>query len=76
MQHYLRSITAEKAPSLWIERRANPAWYDVYERSLEQSWRESSLHTKAGQASARSRPTISATAAREATPSFPNTRVM
>ena len=76
VQHYLRAITAEKAPSLWIERRANPAWYDVYERALEQAWRDSSLHAKAGQGSARSRPTISATAAREATPSFPNTRVM
>ncbi len=76
VQHYLRSVTAEKAPTLWIERRSNPAWYDVYERALEQSWRESSLHTKAGQASARSRPTISATAAREPTPSLPNTRVM
>jgi hypothetical protein len=76
VQHYLRGITAEKAPSLWIERRANPAWYDVYERALEQAWRDSSLYAKAGQGSARSRPTISATAAREATPSFPNTRVM
>lgn len=76
VQHYLRAITAEKAPSLWIERRANPAWYDVYERALEQAWRDSSLYAKAGQGSARSRPTISATAAREATPSFPNTRVM
>ena len=69
-------MTAERAPSLWIERRANPGWYDVYERTLEQTWHDASLHAKSGQGSARSRPTISATAAREPTPSFPNTRVM
>jgi hypothetical protein len=75
VQHYLRGVTAEKAPAVWIERRLDPEWYDVYERALEATWNEASLHAKAGQ-SARSRPTISATAAREATPSLPKTRVM
>jgi hypothetical protein len=75
IQHYLHGTTAEKAPAIWVERRFNPEWYDVYERALESTWSEASLHAKAGQ-SARSRPTISATAAREPTPSFPNTRVM
>jgi hypothetical protein len=63
VQHYLKSISAEKAPTLWIERRLNPEWYDVYERALEQAWRESSLHTKAGDAHERPRPTFSGTAA-------------
>jgi hypothetical protein len=59
IQHYLRAVTAENAPSIWIERRLNPLWYDVYERALEQSWSESSLHTMAGQDTARARPTFS-----------------
>ncbi len=64
VQHYLRSVTAENAPSLWIERRISPTWYNVYERTLEQSWRESSLHSKSGQGTTPPRPTFSGAAVR------------
>jgi hypothetical protein len=47
-QHYLKSIGPDESPTVRVERRLHPSWYDVYERALEDSWRQSTEYARSG----------------------------
>jgi hypothetical protein len=48
VQHYLRATGADESPTMRIERALHPKWYDVYERALEDAWRQSSVYARSG----------------------------